>query len=141
MGRPPPIGAFLDPGALARWWPGSLSVEPEPGGRYVVEFVQLGQTMRGSVVDLDPRRYLVFTWSWDHEPTAPARQVEVVALTAWGNTQIVLRQGTYADTAEDRAAARSHAEGWGFFLPALGKVLTGPSVSPGRVGEPDAGRT
>ncbi|WP_203718117.1 SRPBCC domain-containing protein [Asanoa siamensis] len=73
------VGAFLDPAAVRAWWGGGqLTVDPEPGGRYVVYFDRLDQTMRGTVTELalDAGRF-GFSWSWDHEPDLPGRRVDI----------------------------------------------------------------
>jgi uncharacterized protein YndB with AHSA1/START domain len=118
------IGAFLDPAAVRRWWGGAeLTVEPEIGGRYVAYFDQLGQTMRGVVTDLDQATgRFGFSWSWDHAPELPARRVDV---NVDAGAVLRLSQGDYDQTSRiDRDEARTHREGWEFFLPRLAEVVT-----------------
>lgn len=118
------IEAFLAPEAVERWWGGKLLVDRRPGGRYLVDFPQLGQTMRGEVLDYDPTTLLAFSWAWDHEPELPIRRVEVRAVPQDRGTRVEVTHGPYEDTAADRADADSHVEGWAYFLPALADYLT-----------------
>ncbi|MEV0716155.1 SRPBCC family protein [Asanoa sp. NPDC050611] len=113
------VNAFVDPAAVRRWWGGAqLTVEEEVGGQYVVYFDRLDQTMRGTVTTLDAEAgRFGFTWAWDHEPELPARRVDV---TVDDGAVLQLAQGEYDHTSRiDRDEARSHREGWEFFLPKL----------------------
>jgi uncharacterized protein YndB with AHSA1/START domain len=110
------VNAFLDPAAVRRWWGGAqLTVEEEVGGRYVVYFDRLDQTMRGTVTALDVAAGAFgFTWAWDHEPELPVRRVEI---RVEPGAVLHLAQGEYDEASRDDA--RGHREGWEFFLPKL----------------------
>ncbi|GAA1899672.1 SRPBCC family protein [Asanoa iriomotensis] len=113
------VNAFVDPAAVRRWWGGAqLTVEEEVGGRYVAYFDRLDQTMRGTITALDPAAgTFAFTWSWDHEPELPGRRVDI---TVEPGAVLQLAQGEYDHASRiDRDEARSHREGWEFFLPKL----------------------
>jgi len=118
------LAAFLDSASVSAWWGGQLAVEATPHGRYVVTFRQLGQTMRGQVLEYRPGELLVFSRSWDHEPDLSTRRVEVRVASSGDGTRLDLVHGSYADAEPDRADAPSHAEGWAYFLPRLVEHLT-----------------
>ena len=97
-------------------------MEEEVGGRYAVYFDRLDQTMRGTVTALDPGAgRFGFTWCWEHEPELPERRVEI---NVEPGAVLHLAQGEYDHASRiDRDEARSHREGWEFFLPKLVEAI------------------
>ena len=124
------LAAFTDPPALRQWWGGDLTIIPEPGGPYIVDFARLGQTMRGQVVGYQPGRSLEFTWAWDHEPGAAARTVLVTVTVPGagpedpGGTELTVLHGPHGEGAAEQAVRGEHREGWEYFLARLGQFLT-----------------
>ena len=130
------LAAFTDPAVLVRWWGGVLSATLTPGGPYIVRFPQLGQAMNGQVVRYEPGSRLEFSWGWEHDPGAPRRTVLVTVTggASTGGTELTVVHGPHGDgphgdgppgdTAEATARAE-HREGWEFFLPRLGKLVSG----------------
>ena len=117
------VEAFTDPAAVQAWWGGAqLTIDPEVGGQYVAFFDRLGQTMRGEITEIEPGRgRFRFTWSWEHTLELPARLVQV---SVDDGAVLHLDQGIYDHASRlDRDDARSHREGWEFFLPRLAELV------------------
>ncbi|MEV0274382.1 SRPBCC domain-containing protein [Hamadaea sp. NPDC050747] len=111
------LRTFTDATAVSGWWRGQLTFEPHPGGRYQVDFSQLGSALTGRVVDYDPAIRLVFTWQWDG--TGPTYQVAVTPEEVEDGSRLRITHGPYSDSAEDLEERKSHEDGWAFFLPRL----------------------
>lgn len=63
---------LTEPEALAQWLaPGSI--ELRTGGDVHIDFADSGTTIESSVLDLDPPRLLVYSWSSGDEPKRPLR--------------------------------------------------------------------
>lgn len=131
--RPETVWQLLvDAEGAKRWMGVEADLEPEPGGLYRVEVVP-GHVARGSFVELDPPRRLVFTWGWEQAEGGPpvavppgSSTVEIELEPEGEGTRL---RFTHRDlpTAE---AASSHAHGWDHYLPRL--VTAGAGGDPGR---------
>ena len=117
------LSAWTEPGLVRDWWGGELDATLELGGDYVVRFPALDQTMRGRVLAYQAEAGLAFTWSWQHEPAAPSREVEIRVVEIQDGTRVNIWHGTFGDTEEERAEAVGNQEGWEHFLPRLGSSL------------------
>jgi uncharacterized protein YndB with AHSA1/START domain len=128
------LAAFTDPAALVRWWGGVLSAALTPGGPYIVRFPSLGAAMSGQVVRYEPASHLEFTWAWDHDPAAPRRTVLITVAgdAGTGGTQLTVVHGPHGDGATEATARAEHREGWEFFLPRLGALVSGLAPSRAR---------
>ncbi|MCP2328430.1 uncharacterized protein YndB with AHSA1/START domain [Hamadaea flava] len=115
------LRAFTDATMLSGWWRGQLTFEPHRGGRYRVDFSQLGSALTGRVVEYDPARRLVFTWQWDG--TGHVYQVTVTPAEVEGGTSLQITHGPYADSAQDAEDRDSHEQGWSYFLPRLAEMI------------------
>ncbi|MGI9529292.1 MAG: SRPBCC family protein [Acidimicrobiia bacterium] len=117
--RPQPAvwEAFTNAEALATWWSQEATVDPVVGGEIIARWPSLEWTMRGRYTELEPHDVVAFTWSWDHEPDTPERQVRIVLSPDAAGTRLTLTHGDYSPTdAEERSG---HLEGWKNFLPSL----------------------
>lgn len=131
--RPETVWEFLvDSEKAERWMGRAAELEPHPGGLYRVEIVP-GHTARGTFVELDPPRRLVFTWGWEPNPdgssaaVAPGSSTVVVELEPEGDgTRLRL---THRDLPTPEAAER-HAHGWDHYLERL--VVAAGGGDPGR---------
>ncbi|MEV6963780.1 SRPBCC domain-containing protein [Hamadaea sp. NPDC051192] len=115
------LRAFTDTTMLNDWWGGQLTFEPRPGGRYHVDFSQLGSSLTGHVVEYDPARRLVFTWQWDG--TGHAYQVVVDAEEVEVGAMLHITHGPYTDSEQDAQERESHEQGWSHFLPRLAEQV------------------
>ena len=118
------LAAWTDAERLRDWWGGELNADLQQGGSYVVRFGALGQTMRGRVLTYRPAVRLGFTWSWDHEPNAAPREVDIRVLAMEDGARIEIEHGPYGDTDTEQTAAKEAREGWQHFLPRLVSSMT-----------------
>ena len=130
------LAAFTNPAAVVRWWRGVLSATLTPGGPYIVRFPSLGAAMSGQVVRYQPGSHLEFTWAWAHDPAAPRRTVLVTVAgdAGTGGTLLTIVHGPHGDGAAEATARAEHREGWEFFLPRLGSLVSGQEPPAGRSG-------
>ena len=131
--RPETVWEFLvDREKAIRWMGIDATLEPEPGGLYRVEVIP-GTVARGTFVDVDPPRRLVFTWGW--EPNAAGETYDVepgsstieIQLEEDGDGTKLRFEHRDLPTAE---AAAKHEHGWDHFLPRL--VTAAGGGDPGR---------
>ena len=106
---------WTDPKRLCQWWASDADVVPEPGGTIRVVMGE-GPIMRGTFVELDPPRRLVFSFGWEEyapgEPLAPgSTQVEVTLRPDGDETVLVLRHSSMPST-----HAADHEKGWTYLL-------------------------
>jgi uncharacterized protein YndB with AHSA1/START domain len=121
------LAAFTDPALLATWWGrAELTADLVPGGRYVVRFAALDQTMTGEVVGYAAGHFLEFRWAWAHLPDEPSRVVTVTVDGQPDVTVLTVVHGPHGDDESERAARQGHREGWEYFLPRLADVLSPP---------------
>jgi uncharacterized protein YndB with AHSA1/START domain len=106
---------WTEPQRLVEWWATDAEVVAEPGGLFRV-VVGHGPVMRGTFVELDPPRRLVFTFGWEgNAPAGPlppgSTRVEVTLTPESGGTLLVLR---HFDLPAHHAA--DHRKGWAYFV-------------------------
>ncbi|HEY7208539.1 MAG TPA: SRPBCC family protein [Gaiellaceae bacterium] len=128
---PATVWEFLvDEEKAIRWMGLSASLDPRPGGLYLVEVIP-GHTARGEFVEVDAPHRLVFTWGWDPEggeanAVPPGSSAVEVELVPEGNGTKLLF--THRDL-PSRESAESHAHGWDHYLSRL--ATTAPGGDPG----------
>jgi uncharacterized protein YndB with AHSA1/START domain len=119
---------FTRPEAIVSWMGEYALLEPEPGGRFVLDIQ--GAPVRGRFLELDPPYRLLISWGYagsDHLP--PGASVVEIRLTAD-------RGGTYVELHHRDLPAGErpgHATGWIHYLARLS--LAGAGCDPG----PDPG--
>jgi uncharacterized protein YndB with AHSA1/START domain len=118
--RPETVFAyFVDPERIVRWMGRTAELDATPGGLFRVDYNGT-DIARGTFVEVDPPRRVVFTWGWEApgDPTPPGGSTVEVTLTPDGDGTLVhLRHfGLPAETVE------GHGVGWDQFLPTLAKV-------------------
>ena len=111
---PETLFAFLtDPERLIRWMGVMASLEPRAGGLFQVN-VNGVDVIRGSYLEVDPPRRVVFTWGYEggEDRLQPgSTTVEFVLTPHQGGTQVELRHSGLPGP--DRSA---HAQGWPHYL-------------------------
>ena len=107
---------FVDPARMVRWMGTTADLEPEPGGRFRIDYNGT-DIAAGTYLEVDPPRRVVFTWGWEMpgDPVPPGGStVEVTLTPVDGGTHLrLVHRGLPAD------AVAGHAEGWDYFLPTL----------------------
>jgi uncharacterized protein YndB with AHSA1/START domain len=106
---------WTEPQRLAEWWATDAEVEAEPGGLFRVVMGE-GPVMRGTFVELDPPRRLVFTFGWEGDPPAGplppgSTRVEVTLTPQEGGTLLLLR---HFDMPVHHAP--DHQHGWSYLV-------------------------
>lgn len=116
---------FMQPDKLRQWWgPQDITINPVPGGAYVLGWPTMGWVMRGEIVNMSDT-HLVYSWAWDHELERPARVVIIRARKQGDRSLVTITHGPFRpgealpDEDQDRA---SHLDGWMTFLPELRRV-------------------
>ncbi len=113
--RPETIWSYwTDPDRLAEWWGGEAEVALVPGGLLRV-VMESGPVMRGTFVELDPPRRLVFTFGWEQnegQPLAPGSTRVEVTITPDGDDAVVELRHFEMPTTH----AADHEKGWRHFL-------------------------
>ena len=100
---------FTDPGRMALWIGGRVTLDARPGGQYRIHMVD-GPTTAGEYGEIDPPRRVVLTWGMEGNPSFPAGSTTVeVTLTEDGEGTIVRLRHRNLPDAEMR---RRHTEGW-----------------------------
>jgi uncharacterized protein YndB with AHSA1/START domain len=105
---------FTDPQLMVTWIGDRVDLDPRPGGTFALDFS--GVAARGSYVEVEPPRRVVFTWGIPDDAGMPAGSstVEVVLVADGADTIVHL---THRDLPSDREP--SHLEGWERCLAAL----------------------
>ena len=108
----------------AKWQGANASIEPRPGGEFVMTMPD-GAIARGEFVELVPDRRVVFTWGWVDHPSVPpgSSTVEVQIVEEVGGSLVTL---THRDLPDDETSV--HASGWNHYLPRLAAVAEGRAV-------------
>jgi uncharacterized protein YndB with AHSA1/START domain len=106
---------WIEPQRLAEWWATDAEVEAEPGGLFRVVMGE-GPVMRGTFLELDPPRRLVFTFGWEGGPPAGplppgSTRVEVTLTPQEGGTLLLLR---HFDMPVHHAP--DHQHGWSYLV-------------------------
>lgn len=123
------VFAFLiDPEKLLRWIGNGATMEPRPGGLYLLEKVSARNTARGTFKEVVPVHRLAYTFGWDENPGVPpgSSLVEIDLIEQNGGT-LVRMTHSGLPTEEDRA---NHEKGWKHYLERLSVVAPGGTVGP-----------
>jgi uncharacterized protein YndB with AHSA1/START domain len=98
---------FTDTELVMTWMAVKAELDPRPGGVFALDLD--GGQARGSFVEVDPPRRVVFTWGIPRDTTLPpgTSTVEVVLVVDGDDTVVTL---THRDLPAGRRP--SHQEGW-----------------------------
>jgi len=110
---------FVDPERIVRWMGRTAELDATPGGLFRIDYNGT-DIVRGTFVEVDAPRRVVFTWGWEApgDPTPPGASTVEVTLTPDGDgTRVQLRHFGLPPESVD-----GHAEGWDYFLPTLAEA-------------------
>ncbi|HEV2521376.1 MAG TPA: SRPBCC domain-containing protein [Candidatus Acidoferrales bacterium] len=123
--------AWTDPKELARWFAPSTEYStkvPEldlrVGGKYKVEMHHKGGNVHivsGTYKEIRPPERIVFTWSWEGDPSASESLVTLEFLDLGPSTEIHLTH-EQLPSAEER---QKHEHGWNGCLAQLAAYVSG----------------
>src|SRR5262245_30182653 len=132
---PATIFAYLtDADRLTRWMGVSATLDPRPGGIYLVE-VGSGNMARGEFREVVPVSRLAYSWGWEKGPNLPpgASLVEIDLIPRNGSTLLrMTHSGVPA------ALAPSHRLGWAHYVARLALAAGGRDPGPNRGPKPSS---
>jgi len=122
------FAAWTKPELIKKWFaPGTMTVpaahaDPRPGGTYSITMKgeESSPTVIGEYREVVDGEKLVFTWSWEGDPSEPTL-VTVTFRDAKGGTEVALKHERFTST-ESRD---KHLEGWNSCLANLDKYMRG----------------
>ncbi len=133
---PEQVFAYLtDPEKLVKWQTSAASVDLRVGGEFSMD-VASGHIARGSFVEIDRPRRLVYTFGWDGHPVvAPGSTRIEIELEQDGDYTLLhfVHSGLPND---DEVAA--HTKGWNHYLARLEVAAAGGDPGPDPIGQTDA---
>jgi uncharacterized protein YndB with AHSA1/START domain len=116
------FGYFTDPAKMVQWMGTEATLDPRPGG--VCRINPSGHAvMSGEFLEVDPPRWIVFTWGWETElfATPPQSTIVEVSLTPEGEDTVV----RLAHRRLQPSAVAFHGAGWEHYLPRLALIAAG----------------
>ncbi|WP_394892334.1 SRPBCC domain-containing protein [Mesorhizobium sp. AaZ16] len=125
---PSTVFAFLtDPEKIMRWLGTDATMEPHPGGLYLVN-VGGQHTARGRFTEVIPVHRLAYTFGWDARETVPPGSglIEIDLIEEGDGTLLRMTHSGLPDE-EERA---SHEKGWGHYLARLAIAAIGGDPGP-----------
>ena len=123
------VFAFLtDPEKIMRWLGTDATMEPHPGGLYLVN-VGGEHTARGKFTEVIPVHRLAYTFGWDtRENVPPGSSLIEIDLIEEGDGTLLRMTHSGLPDAEEVA---SHTEGWTHYLARLAIAVAGGVPRPG----------
>jgi uncharacterized protein YndB with AHSA1/START domain len=123
------VFAFLtDPDKLVRWI-GTATVEPRPGGIYLVSVADK-HVARGEFTEVVPVHRLVYSFGWEGRPEVPPGS-SVIEIDLVEKDQGTLVRLTHSGLPNAHECA-SHAKGWRHYLQRLATAAAGRDPGPDR---------
>ncbi len=123
--------AFTTLPDIESWWWSTLDatheLDPRPGGRYRFAVPSAGFAVRGTVLELDDRRHVAWSWIWeDGDSDGPLERVDIGFTTVGEGTQVdIEHQGpwTHPETGPN------YTIGWMSTLDVLVRLHAGESTT------------
>lgn len=125
---------FVDPGKMVRWKGMHADLDPRPGGVYSVDVTHQARA-RGSYVEVDAPRRVVFTWGWEGDDEVPpgSSTVEVTLQPKGRDTLVRLVHSGLPDGKREL-----HREGWLHFTSRLVIAASGGDPGPDPLQQQDS---
>ena len=127
---PSTVFAFLtDPEKILRWMGTEATVDPHPGGIYLVN-VGGKSVARGSFTEVIPVHRLAYSFGWEGRENVPpgSSLIEIDLLDRDGGTLLRMAHSGLPDAQE----CASNEEGWTHYLGRLGVAAAGGDPGPDR---------
>ena len=127
---PSTVFAFLtDPEKILRWMGTEATVEPHPGGLYLVN-VNGKDVARGKFTEVIPVHRLAYSFGWDNREDMPPGSglIEIDLIEQSGGTLLRMTHSGLPDA----AARESHAKRWAYVRGRLGEAAAGRDPGPDR---------
>ncbi|HYK41430.1 MAG TPA: SRPBCC domain-containing protein, partial [Thermoanaerobaculia bacterium] len=132
---------FTDSARFAKWWGEGSRIDPRPGGAVLIRYPNAVE-VTGEVVEIDPPRRIVFTYTYAGKTPADGTLVTITLDEAPAGTVLKLRHAFSSAKIRDL-----HVQGWRYQLALFSKTVADEeqSSAPERIdaflrswGEPDA---
>lgn len=119
---------FVDEQKMLRWMGTEIELDPRPGGAYRHRITP-GNVAIGSYVEVDPPRFVSFTWGWEGEGSSvpPGSSLVEVTLELDGDATVLTLRHSGLPTQE---SATTHDDGWQHFLDRLAIAAAGGDAGP-----------
>ena len=126
--RPTVFAFFTDPDKLVRWMGNAATLEPHPGGLYLLNDISGSATARGTFKEVVPVHRLAYSFGWDHSTEVPAGSslIEIDLEERDGGTLV---RFTHSGLPNEQQRVE-HEKGWIHYIDRLTKVLSGEAVGP-----------
>jgi uncharacterized protein YndB with AHSA1/START domain len=127
---PATVFAFLtDPEKIMRWIGTEATMEPHPGGIYLVN-VGGKNIARGRFTEVIPVHRLAYSFGWEERENVPPESglIEIDLLDRDGGTLVRLTHSGLPDAEE----VTSHTMGWNHYLARLAVAAAGGDPGPDR---------
>ena len=126
---PSTVFAFLtDPEKILRWMGTEATLEPNPGGLYLLNVN--GTVARGRFTEVVPVHRLAYTFGWDgRENMPPGSGLIEIDLIDQGDATLLRMTHSGLPDAEECA---SHEKGWTHYLARLAIAASGGDPGPDR---------
>jgi uncharacterized protein YndB with AHSA1/START domain len=130
---PATVFAFLtDPDKILRWLGTEPTMEPHPGGLFLVN-VGGEHAARGRFTEVVPVHRLAYTFGWEgREKVPPGSSLIEIDLVDQGNGTLLRMTQSGLPDAEECA---SHEKGWTHYLGRLGVAAAGGDPGPDTQGK------
>ena len=114
---------FTDPDKMVQWMGRDVQLEPTPGGLFRCD-INGRNIGRGTYLEVDRPRRVVFTWGWESEesPVRPGESTVEVTLEPDGDGTIV--RLLHRDL-PDEPSREAHGHGWRHYAERLGVAAAG----------------
>jgi uncharacterized protein YndB with AHSA1/START domain len=125
---PATVFAFLtDPEKILRWMGTEATMEPHPGGLYLLN-VTGKDIARGRFTEVIPVHRLAYSFGWEGGERVPpgSSQIEIDLIEEAGGTRLRMTHSGLPDM----EACASHEEGWTHYLGRLAVAAAGGDPGP-----------
>jgi uncharacterized protein YndB with AHSA1/START domain len=125
---PSTVFAFLtDPDKILRWMGTEATVDPHPGGIYLVN-VSGRDIGRGEFTEVVPVHRLAYSFGWEGRETMPpgSSLIEIDLIDEGGGTLLRMTHSGLPDA----EACASHEQGWAHYLGRLAVAAAGGDPGP-----------
>ena len=121
---------LLVPDKLLRWMGNSATMEPHPGGVYLLDGVSGKATARGTFKEVVPVHRLAYSFGWEGNDEVPPGSglIEIDLIEQDGGTLLRMTHSGLPSAAHQA----SHAKGWIHYIGRLTKVASGQDPGPDR---------
>ena len=130
---PSTVFAFLtDPEKILRWMGTEATMEPHPGGIYLLNLSDK-DIARGSFTEVIPVHRLAYSFGWDGNEKVPpgSSLIEIDLLDKDGGTLLRMTHSGLPDATE----VANHGKGWSHYLERLQVAAAGGDPGPDQMRE------